>query len=196
MSITRVRNADFRMGRWLNGAGTSWTIATSPPGAALPNVHWQFATALIERSVPFSLLPGIDRVLTLLDGPGFTLEFADAKEIVVDCVHAPAAFPGDVAIECRVTSGVSRVLNLLFARELYRADTAVGAGPFVIPPQAEVAFIYALSGPSQLRSAGLTVELSEGDAAIIESPDAEVVCNVTGDGGQLFRAQLSRHSGP
>lgn len=190
MSIIKIRSDEFRAGIWANGAGRSWTIAVSPAGAQLPNVLLQFATAQIERSVPFSFLPGIDRVLTLLDGPGFSLSFADGREIAVDRVGDPVWFPGDVETECHVTGGSSRALNLLYARTTYRAEVKMLDGSAKLTEGADVALLYALKHAATVAVGGDAVQLAEGDAAIVDHPASPIDCTVSGDNGRLFAACL------
>lgn len=190
----KVRGSDFAEGRWPNGAGISWSIASAPPGAVLPHADWQFSTAQIERSVPFSLLPGLDRVTTLLDGPGFNLSLADGREIVIDRIHVPTWFPGDVVTECRVTSGPSKVLNLLFARSLWRAEAAVTGGDrAALPVGVDVALVFALKGAATLRLGLQALDLAEGDAGIIERPGSERGCFAADEpAGRLLTAFLFR----
>lgn len=47
-----IRKSEFIEGRWRNGMGVSWDIASGP--ASSEGFGWRFATALIERDVPFS----------------------------------------------------------------------------------------------------------------------------------------------
>lgn len=168
-SITWIRHCDFVRGRWPNGAGTSWLIAASPAGSVLPNCNWQLATALIERSAPFSVLPGIDRVITLLDGPGFRLTVAGQPDIHVDQTCVPKTFPGDRPAECHVHSGSSTVLNLLFARAELRANVEVIAETrsFSLSSDRNVTLVLALRGAVTVATATQTVDLDDGDAAVL-----------------------------
>ena len=52
---------------WKNGGGTTTEVAAFPPGAPLENFGWRVSIAQVARSGPFSLFPGIDRTLALLD---------------------------------------------------------------------------------------------------------------------------------
>ncbi len=191
MAIIKLRSDEFHAGLWPNGAGTSWTIATSPAGAQLPHVHWQLATAQIERSVPFSFLPGIDRVLTLLDGPGFSLSFADGRKIAVDRVGEPVWFPGDVETQCQVTGGSSRVLNLLYARTAYRAEVKMLDASASLTENMDVTLLYALKHAATVAVGDDAVQLFEGDVAIVDHSAGAIGCAVSGDDGRLLAGCLS-----
>jgi len=190
MTILKVRAGDFREGRWPNGAGVSWTIATEPSAAMLTNCCWHFATALIERSVPFSFLPGIDRVLTLLEGPGFALCLADGREIAVNRCNTPVRFPGDVLTECLVSSAPSRVLNVLFARSLYRPDVYVGSLPLAVAEDTEVALAYGLTDAFTTTTDESVIEFDQGEAAVMSHENSRATCVAPERNGNLFVAQL------
>ena len=64
-----IRKSEFAEGRWRNGMGVSWDIASDPPGTEA--FGWRFAIARIDADVPFSHYPEVDRIFTLLAcGPG------------------------------------------------------------------------------------------------------------------------------
>ncbi|PPS58274.1 hypothetical protein CRX72_12315 [Pantoea sp. BRM17] len=52
--------------RWRNGGGETREIVSFPPGAA--DFAWRASIATLDASGPFSLFPGVDRVITLLQG--------------------------------------------------------------------------------------------------------------------------------
>ena len=76
-----IRQADFREGRWRNGMGVSWDIASDPPGAE--DFGWRLALAQIDADVPFSLYPGVDRIFVLVEGNGLSLEFEGRPSLLV-----------------------------------------------------------------------------------------------------------------
>ncbi|TMV77889.1 HutD family protein, partial [Thioclava sp. BHET1] len=64
----------------------------------------------------FSLLPGIDRVLTVISGPGFDL-VGGPLPLRADPL-CPVAFSGDVAIVAEGVAAPSQDFNLMLARGL------------------------------------------------------------------------------
>jgi environmental stress-induced protein Ves len=190
-----IRNVEFRAGRWPNGAGVSWDIASAPIDAPLTQSDWRFATALIERDAPFSIFPGVDRIITLIDGEGFTLNVKDVGTMHVARPCVPTYFPGDSPTTCRVQAGPSTVLNFLFARDRIRADVAVlKEGDHVaVPPACEAVLFFALEGPAVLVSDGGQADINRGDAAILRTRCGSTPrFAVGGTGVHLYTAVLYR----
>src|ERR1700736_1925717 len=77
MPATIIEAAQYRAMPWRNGLGTSLEIAAEPGG---DGAAWRFGIAAIERSCPFSLYPGYDRTILLLQGRGLVLSFPDGGE--------------------------------------------------------------------------------------------------------------------
>ena len=59
-----IRQDEMVEGPWRNGMGVSWEIASHQEAGAA-DFSWRFAKARIDRDVPFSIYPGIDRVFKL-----------------------------------------------------------------------------------------------------------------------------------
>jgi hypothetical protein len=48
---------------WKNSGGATWEVACSPGSDGLDRFDWRVSTARIERDGPFSMFPGIDRLI-------------------------------------------------------------------------------------------------------------------------------------
>ena len=77
-----IRKSELKEGRWRNGMGVSWDIASDPPGT--DDFGWRLAIARIDADVPFSHYPSVDRVFTLIEGNGLDLEFEGGRTLAVD----------------------------------------------------------------------------------------------------------------
>ncbi|CAN5483101.1 HutD family protein [soil metagenome] len=111
---------------WKNGGGTTREIASWPPGAGLDAFHWRVSIATIAASGPFSVFPGVDRTIMLLDGEGVRLHAADGGiDHRLDRPHEPFAFSGDVALDCSMLGGASSDFNVMSRRASCRADVRV-----------------------------------------------------------------------
>jgi environmental stress-induced protein Ves len=190
-----IRQTDFVKGRWLNGAGVSWDIAFTPRDASPSRFDWRFATAALERDAPFSVLPRVDRVITLVDGDGFSLDVEGFGVIDVDQPFVPASFPGDLPTICRLGGGQSRVLNLLLSRGRFAAEVRLfEAGTnFVVPAACEVALVFALAGAPTLTVKADRADLRAGDAAIVRpQTDVETSIAVSGVDVLLYAAVVSK----
>lgn len=108
-----IRAADLPGIPWKNGGGVTREVAVWPPGAGFETFDWRLSMADIAQDGPFSLLPGVDRVLILMQGAGLVLEG------VAPAAMAPgdrADFPGEAAVTGRLTAGPVRDLNLMLRR--------------------------------------------------------------------------------
>lgn len=61
---------DLPQTSWANGRGTTRVISIEPHNATMQNFLWRFSAATLRESGPFSLLPGVDRSICLIRGPG------------------------------------------------------------------------------------------------------------------------------
>jgi environmental stress-induced protein Ves len=113
--IRHLTRGDYRSMAWANGLGqTVEMIRVDGPEGLL----WRLSMASVVEDGDFSILPGIERNLTVLDGAGFRLTGAgidlEARPL------EPVAFPGDLAIRAEGLRGPSRDFNVMTARVLPR----------------------------------------------------------------------------
>ncbi|WP_373504367.1 HutD family protein [Aestuariivirga sp.] len=111
-----IRKSELKEGRWRNGMGVSWDIASDPPGT--DDFGWRLAMAHIDADVPFSHYPSVDRVFTLIEGNGLDLEFESGRTLAVDRLFVPHPYPCDIPTYCRLRDGPCRALNLFTRRGL------------------------------------------------------------------------------
>jgi environmental stress-induced protein Ves len=122
----RFRLADVPAQPWKNGGGTTREIACWPPGAGLDDFLWRISVARIDAGGPFSRFEGVDRVITLLSGPGVVLRGdIAAGEHALTQPLAPYAFPGDVGVDCTLEGGTSEDFNVMSRRGRTRASVSV-----------------------------------------------------------------------
>ncbi len=132
-----VRNAALPVTRWPNGAGRKADIATGD--------GWMVGFAWLDADAPFSDLPGLDRTITLVEGPGFTLDIAGRDALRVDRPFTPEGFDGGAETFCRI-AGASRVLNIMTRRTGWSHSISIGGLPGVIDPQSALCFVVVLQG--------------------------------------------------
>ncbi|MEI8238024.1 MAG: HutD family protein [Actinomycetota bacterium] len=130
---------------WQNGGGTTREFFREPSGE-LP-VEWRLSVAEVTSDGPFSIFPGVDRILVLLAGEGMTLassEWSVRVDVPLRCVE----FPGDLAIEATLVSGATLDLNLMWSRDAWRATSVVRVGPLdmVMGGTGEVHVAYVAEG--------------------------------------------------
>ncbi|MGB9097023.1 HutD family protein [Erwinia sp.] len=127
--------------RWRNGGGETREIISFPASAEA--FSWRISIAAIAQDGAFSLFPGIDRVITLLDGEGVELN-AKGKYQQLLIRNQPFVFAGEDEIESRLIGGVSRDFNVMTRRETHQAEVRVINDCFSpAPEQAGVAYVLA-----------------------------------------------------
>ena len=65
-----LRAGNYRRMKWKNGGGETTEIALFPENAGLNDFDWRISMARVESAGPFSLFPGVDRTLSILEGEG------------------------------------------------------------------------------------------------------------------------------
>jgi environmental stress-induced protein Ves len=114
-----LRAADRIAMPWKNGGGVTREVAAWPPGASLDGFDWRVSLADVAADGPFSAFPGVDRVLTVIDGDGLALEI-EGRTVRLE-PGAPFAFPGEAAVVARLTAGPIRDLNVMVRRGAWTA---------------------------------------------------------------------------
>ena len=144
MPITRLADCPARP--WKNGLGRTRELAVHPHGAGMDDFLWRVSVAEVESAAPFSAFPGIDRVIALLDGDGFTMALDDG------CVHAlttpcaPFAFPGELGVQVALAGGPSRDFNLMLRRDRARGSIEAWHTAGVRQADASIVLVYCARG--------------------------------------------------
>ncbi|MDP9137644.1 MAG: HutD family protein [Pseudomonadota bacterium] len=109
---------DYRKMPWKNGAGATTEIAIAPAGSEFGDQPflWRVSIADIPASGAFSLFPGYDRTILLLEGGGMMLDGPERASIDLSRRLCPATFPGEWPVFGRLLSGPVRDFNLMIER--------------------------------------------------------------------------------
>jgi hypothetical protein len=178
-----LKAAGYRAMPWKNGQGITREIDREPPvgpeagpkagPVAGDNFLWRLSIAEVAASGDFSLFPGYDRTITLIEGAGMRLDFDEAPSKLIDRRHEPFDFSGDWHCRCTLLAGRVRDFNLMVDRRRARARTEALrlAGP---PVERQVAdgwlLLYcaegAFSSGGFAAEAGDTLRLGAGGYAI------------------------------
>lgn len=111
---------------WKNGGGTTREIAVWPPEAGLGMFDWRVSIGTVAANGPFSMFPGMDRTIVLLDGAGMRLRSADGSVAHrLDEPHEPFAFSGDAAVDCILIGGPASDFNVMTRRDGWVVDVRV-----------------------------------------------------------------------
>ncbi len=179
--MTIIRSSSLREGRWRNGMGVSWDIASEPHNSGAGEFGWRFAIARIDADVPFSHYPDTDRIFTLIDGNGLDLDLRSHPTLAVHDLFVPHAYPCDVETFCRLRDGPCRALNLFLRRGRWTATAEVLSGNAVIDHPGPLLF-FVLKGEAAING----LDIREGDT-MIEHDHGSVRAD-----GLVYVARLTR----
>jgi environmental stress-induced protein Ves len=124
MKLQPFSMAKLPVSLWKNGGGITREIVCQPPGTDAFN--WRVSIAHISKDGPFSPFPGIDRIITLLEGGGVWLRTPDGSiDHRLEAPLQPFAFPGEAAIDGKLLLGACDDFNVMTNRATCRADVIV-----------------------------------------------------------------------
>lgn len=107
---------------WKDGGGTTFEVASEPPGAAINGFDWRLSFARVGGSGPFSRFPGVDRVITLVEGEKLVLS-RDGVGVALP-PFTPFAFAGEDEVTCAVLAPIVD-FNVMTRRGRYEASVTV-----------------------------------------------------------------------
>ena len=173
MRIQLLGPDDSRSRPWRNGRGTTVEMAREddPDGEML----WRVSAADVVEAGAFSLFPGIDRILTLIEGPGFDLDFAGHGRVAPVEPLQPVRFSGDWTTRAEAVRGPSRDLNVMTARGKAHATVEVHHGATSTAPLADRSLFFCLSGHLTLTIADAACPLDPGHLAMIHDATENAV---------------------
>lgn len=111
-----IRRAEHRRMPWKNGRGVTEEVASFPAESGMDDFDWRLSIAHVGADGPFSVFPGIDRTITLLDGRGLALDLPEGRTVELTPGGSPFAFPGDWEISSRNLGGPTIDLNIMTRR--------------------------------------------------------------------------------
>ncbi|QXI28909.1 HutD/Ves family protein [Pseudomonas vanderleydeniana] len=118
-SLKVLRAADYPRMPWKNGGGSTEEI-TRDEGEGLDGFGWRLSIADIGESGGFSSFAGYERIITVLQGAGMTLQ-VDGQRTRALLPLDPFAFSGASQVGCTLLDGPIRDFNLIYAPDRYSA---------------------------------------------------------------------------
>jgi environmental stress-induced protein Ves len=162
---TIIRARDGRTMAWKNGGGTTLEILREPGDPPALRV----SIADINEDGPFSRFPDVDRVILLLEGAGFTLDF-DAHPVTLDTPFIPFHFDGESPCHCRLIDGPVKDLNVMVDRRTHGIKSEVVSDlhlPAITAPNRQI--LVALSDTSVCLD-DVSHPLERGDVVLYQGP--------------------------
>lgn len=183
-----LRAESYRRMRWKNGGGETAEIAVSPDGAGLDDFGWRVSMATVEAGGPFSIFPGVDRTLSILEGEGMMLDIEGQGTVTLTAAADPYSFPADAATSAELVGGPITDLNVMTRRGLYRhkvASREFDGSTEIVPEGA--ALLFCRSGEMFAWAGGVQNRLGRFDAVLLSGPQPLRI-----DGrGQFFLIEFS-----
>lgn len=171
MSFRIIRSADTQPQPWKNGMGTTREIARFPRDSGNDDFLWRVSVAEVNSAAPFSLFPGIDRSIALLDGEGFTMTLHDARQHALTTPFEPFAFAGEAQVDVAMAGGATRDFNLMLRRAHASGEVQVCTTPGSQVAAPDVVLLYVARG--KVRT--LDGDLDTGDAWLPDTSPFELL---------------------
>ncbi|XOK14003.1 HutD family protein [Agrobacterium tumefaciens] len=165
--MTLLRASDYKRMPWKNGGGETVEIAIFPPGSAVDDFDWRISMATVASDGPFSIFPGIDRTLSILEGDSMALAIATADPLLLTVESQPLPFPADVPVNATLPDGAITDLNVMTRRSTFRHVVRRHSGPFSGKTGGNTTLILALD-PLTVSTGDGKEQLGKLDGLLIE----------------------------
>jgi uncharacterized protein len=123
-----IRFADLKAQPWRNGGGVTREVAShsasaSPESAGTGGWDWRVSIADVSKAGDFSAFPGMDRVLTVVEGELLLLSVDGAEHPLEK--YRPFRFSGDAAAAGALPTGDIRDLNVITRTGAFKGYTSI-----------------------------------------------------------------------
>jgi environmental stress-induced protein Ves len=119
-----IRSAELSKVPWANGQGITRQIMIDPADANFDDFTWRVSSATIVEAGPFSLLPGIDRILVVVSGHQLSLVVDDAHRDLA--LHEVFSFKGEAEVHSVASCAFPVIdLNVMTRRGSASAHVAI-----------------------------------------------------------------------
>lgn len=175
MAMRLLPAAGHRVMPWKNGGGETREISVSPEGAGLDTFGWRVSAATVASDGPFSIFPGIDRTLTILEGRGMDLAIGDGEWQRLVKTSPPLRFSCDHPATARLVAGPVLDLNVMTRRSMFDHRVARLQSGFSQPHPGETTLIFCARGRIAVESAGKVISLGALDCAIADTASPRTI---------------------
>ncbi len=150
---------------WKNGGGNTRTLAVSPDDAGFDDFDWRISIADVRVSGDFSLFPGVDRTILLLDGRGMMLHNSDGSIHALTAPFRPWRMRGDDPVRASLLNGSARDFNVMVRRGRVDASVQVWQSETSLPNLRGDAVFYCPRG-------SFAISVTNGEDVVIAADSA------------------------
>ena len=180
MQARVIRNEDLVRVPWKNGGGTTAEVAAFPEGSGFDTFGWRISMADVASDGPFSVFPGIDRTLIVVEGYGIELD-VEGIAYRLDEASPKLSFSGDDITTGRLLAGPIRDLNVMTRRGQFRHRTRfVESGVALLAEETCAAFLVALDGSFDVTLDSTIHSLQVFDVLMLEATQDLILLSGTG----------------
>ena len=190
-----IRLSDVEATPWKNDGGVTREIATGVSLDSKVEWGWRFSIANVDQGGPFSLFPGIDRFIAVIDGDGMDLVRDNGSTIALDPFQ-PVAFSGDDILVGHLRDGPVRDLNVMVQRNDFESTLDIQYGPQVYSVEPLIGgthIFHTLFGHCAVRTTGSeSHNLATSDTLILEGQDVTHV--QIHEGSRVAAVRIRQHA--
>ncbi|MDQ4046752.1 MAG: HutD family protein [Actinomycetota bacterium] len=120
-----IRFADLKPQPWRNGGGVTRELVSHPLAASAQDFAWDWRVSIADltKAGDFSPFPGMERVLTVVEGELLLLN-VEGNEHPLE-KYRPFRFSGDAASSAALPTGDIRNLNVITRAGAYKGYTSI-----------------------------------------------------------------------
>ncbi|WP_024818197.1 HutD/Ves family protein [Arthrobacter sp. 31Y] len=120
-----IRFADVRPEPWRNGGGVTRELASHPKAASAQDGAWDWRVSIadVAKAGEFSTFPGMERVITIIDGELLLLTVDGAEHPLEK--YRPFRFSGEAASSATLPTGDIRDLNVIARAGAFKGYTSI-----------------------------------------------------------------------
>ncbi|GAB3527813.1 HutD/Ves family protein [Arthrobacter monumenti] len=191
-TATHYSAADFTVMPWKNGGGTTTELARDTAEA---DYGWRLSIADIAGDGQFSTFPGMQRIITVLEGGGMRLT-VDGKASRNLLPFDAYPFDGGSGTECVLLEGPIRDFNLIHRQDSFtsRAEWFSVPDTRTFLTAADTVLIYSTGAGTVVQtSSGAEITLGRGELLRLDSTGSLYEVSLHGTaGGHCGIFELSR----
>ncbi|XLZ69442.1 HutD family protein [Massilia sp. SR12] len=169
-----IQYASLHSTPWKNGGGSTTELCVMPPGASFDAFEWRISLATIAHSGPFSVFPGIDRTLTLVEGGGVVLDVGNERRVALSEREPVIAFPGESVVSATVEGAPTTDFNVMTRRSIcnHQLERRVVRDFSTLERRSPTTVLFLAEGESlNLASVSERISLVRYDAVVLDKDD-------------------------